>query len=54
MGCPNKEKLESGRMVCDFMGVKHPDSVIQCPTDIFNACQEEAYNESLKEHKPNI
>lgn len=32
---------ECSDIVCDFMGVKHEEPVVQCPTQIFNKCQED-------------
>lgn len=30
---------ECENVVCDFMGIKHEEPVIQCPIQIFNKCQ---------------
>lgn len=46
MKCPFKKELELGTMVCDAGYDKCHSR--QCPTEIFNSCQEEANNEALK------
>ena len=30
---------ECGYITCDFMGIKHEDNIVECPTQIFNKCQ---------------
>lgn len=42
MRCPFEKELKAGTMVCDYMGCKPSVGVKQCPTDIFNRCQEDA------------
>lgn len=36
--CPVKEILKN--CCCDFMGVKPEEDAMQCPTEIYNRCQE--------------
>lgn len=38
MKCPFKEYLGKN-LICDYMGIKYQDKVLQCPTEIFNKCQ---------------
>lgn len=47
MKCPFKREIEKGTMVCDYGGQNYSDSpeVQQCPTEIFNKCQEEGSRE---------
>ena len=38
--CPYEDLLEQGKMVCDDGALGCDDSVKQCPTVVFNKCQE--------------
>lgn len=42
MKCQFTKEISEGSMLCDFMGVKPIEGISQCPTDIFNRCQEDA------------
>lgn len=47
MECPFIEELKCGKIVCDKGYNKSPNAK-ECPTDIFNQCQEDAYQDQLK------
>lgn len=49
MECPFKKELEEGSMVCDSGYSKC--NTPQCPTNIFNQCQEDANSNALKKSK---
>lgn len=46
--CPYKEQLLSGKLICNKGYSKCDDKNIkECPTDIFNKCQEFVYNNGI-------
>lgn len=53
MNCPFLEDLKSGKIVCDS-GYDRSHNSKQCPTKIFNQCQEDAYQEQLRYEKLEI
>jgi len=47
MKCQFEKELNEGKIVCDAEYINC--NIPQCPTNIFNKCQEDANSEALKE-----